>query len=348
MEKVDYLVVGQGIAGSLLAYELLNAGASVMVLNKETEESSSMKAAGIYNPITGRRMIKTWMADELFSGLEAYYSQLEQVLNARFLYPKSIYRPFFSHEEQNDWAGRLADDAYTPYLKQIHPGSRQIPGVLDDFGGLELKKCGFVHLPNMLKAMRKWFDDKGMYRSEVFQYEEMNVSEGEVKYKELRATKVVFCEGPAVAANPYWNSLPFKPVKGEILEIATNLPENEILNRGVFVLPKNGKYSVGSTYDHDHLDYKPTAKGINNLKGRLKKIYEGDYQEVGATAGVRPATYDRKPFLGWHPEFPSVGIFNGFGTKGVSLIPFFACHMVNYCLRDAELLPEVAVSRTYE
>ena len=82
MEKVDYLIVGQGIAGSLLAYELEQAGRRVLVLNEEKENTSSNKAAGIYNPITGRKLVKTWLADELFPGLEGYYLGLEQTLGA--------------------------------------------------------------------------------------------------------------------------------------------------------------------------------------------------------------------------------------------------------------------------
>lgn len=348
MEKVDYLVVGQGIAGSLLAYELLGHGASVLVIDQEIAETSSMKAAGIYNPITGRKMVKTWMADELFENLETYYQQLEQELGADFIYPMPIYRPFYGHEEQNDWAGRASDDAFRPYIKKLHARSRGVAGVKDDFGGLELQRSGYVHLPRLLGAMRNWLQAKGNYRAQVFQYDNLTMDGGEVVYEDVQATRIIFCEGPAVMSNPYWKDLPFKLVKGEILEIATDLPKDEILNRGVFVLPKNGNYSVGSTYDHSTLDFEPSPEGIKNLKERLAKLYDGPSQQVGATAGVRPATFDRKPFLGWHPKYPSVGIFNGFGTKGVSLVPYFARQMVNYCLHNGELLPDVAVSRIYK
>lgn len=345
MEKVKYLIVGQGIAGGVLAHQLYSSGETVMILNHETENTSSNKAAGIFNPITGRKMVKTWLADELFFGLEEYYANLEKVLGARFLYSIPIYRPFYGHEEQNDWAGRSSEAAYKPFIKAIHPRSRQIPGICDEFGGLELNYSGYVNLPIMNAALKQFFEYKGLYRSEVFQYHKVEIKEDYVIYNNIRAEKVVFCEGPGVIDNPFWNTLPFKPVKGEILEIDTNLPEDLIINRGVFVLPKNGHFSVGSTYDHQNLNYNPSVNGINSLKERLSKVFNGDYEVVRETAGIRPATYDRKPFIGFHRNYPMLGIFNGFGTKGVSLVPFFASQLVNYLKGEGEIMSDVDVCR---
>ncbi|WP_421873246.1 NAD(P)/FAD-dependent oxidoreductase [Marinoscillum sp.] len=344
MKKVNYLIVGQGIAGSLLAVELIRAGRDVHVINHETENTSSNKAAGIYNPITGRQMVKTWLADSLFPILEPYYQQLEREVDLKFLYPKSIYRPFYSHEELNDWEGKAAELAYQPYIKEILTKASGIKGVRDEFGGLLLNYSGYVNLPDMIRGIRHVLEDKGNYTNELFDHSQLKLADG-AHYKNIKADYVIFCDGPMVTDNPLWNYLPFKPVKGEILEIDTTLPEDMIVNRGVFVLPKNGHFSVGSTYDHDHLDYVPSEKGIKNLQDRLHKLYQKEYTIVSKSAGVRPATYDRRPFIGQHTDHPQVGIFNGFGTKGVSLVPFFAGQYVNYLERSGELLPEVDVRR---
>jgi len=345
VEKVDYLIVGQGIAGSLLAYELGQAGRRVLVLNEEKENTSSNKAAGIYNPITGRKFVKTWLADELFPGLEGYYLGLEQTLGAHFIHPMSIYRPFFNFEEQNDWSVKASEAEYAPFVKELRAKSMQLPGVIDPVGGLVLDLCGYVNLPIMLRHLKKYFLDKGAYRAEVFQYDQMTINEREVTYKDIVAEKVIFCEGPMAVNNPYWGWLPFKLVKGEILEIDSPLPTDLILNRGVFVLPKNGHFSVGSTYDHAQLDYEPSESGIKNLKDRLGKLYQGEYAVVSESAGVRPATFDRRPLIGFHQDLPRIGIFNGFGTKGVSLVPYFARQLVNYLNGDGVIIPEVNVSR---
>mgnify|MGYP002652033565 CR=1 FL=1 len=344
MKKVKYLIVGQGIAGSLLAVELIRSGSEVHVINYETENTSSNKAAGIYNPITGRKMVKTWLADSLFPNLEPYYKQLELELEAKFLHSKTIYRPFYSNEELNDWAGKAAELSYKPYIKEICTSPSGIVGVQDPYGGLFLNYSGYVDIPTLTISIRKALIDKGSYTNELFDFEQLKIN-SQVSYKDFGADHVLFCDGPRVGENPYWNYLPFRPVKGEILEIDTSLPTDTIVNRGVFVLPKKGHFSVGSTYDHDNLDYVPSMKGIKNLKDRLRKLYQGDYTVVSESAGVRPATFDRRPFIGSHPNQHRVGLFNGFGTKGVSLVPYFAGQYVNYLKRGGELLAEVDVIR---
>lgn len=345
MKKVDYLIVGQGIAGSVLALELLKADKEIFIINRETENTSSNKAGGLYNPITGRNMVKTWLADELFSGLEQYYQSLETLLEANFLFPKPIYRPFFSFEEQNDWQGRAPNTDYAMFVKQIHSNSLNVSGVEDTFGGLELNVCGSVDLPILVGASRKYFINKGVYLSEVFDYDAMEESGKGYIYKDFFAKRVIFCEGPEAIKNPYTKHLPFKPVKGELIDIKTDLPTNRILNRSVFMLPKNGIFRVGSTYDHSSLDYEPTEAGKKNIEARLGKLYRNDYQVVGQSAGVRPATFDRRPFIGFLSRHKNIGVFNGFGTKGVSLVPFFATQYVNYLLGKGDLYPDVDLKR---
>jgi len=343
--KVDFLIVGQGIAGTLLAMELMNSGYKVVVFNEEKPNTSSLKAGGLYNPITGRKMVKTWMADELFLNLESYYQKLEHQLDARFIFPMPIYRLFFNYEEQNDWAAKAADPAYSHFIKELHASSLGIEGVQDEYGGLLLNHSGYVNLPNMLAAARKYLDDRGIYRSEVFQYDQMILQEDNIEYQGLEVGRVIFCDGPEAIKNPYWEHLPFNPVKGETLVISTELPSDMIINRGVFVLPRDGHYVVGATYDHKQLDYEPTAEGIKNLQDRLHKIFKGKYELVSSSAGIRPATFDRRPFIGFHSEHPQIGIFNGFGTKGVSLVPYFAGQLVNYLKGGGQIMDEVNVSR---
>ena len=118
-----------------------------------------------------------------------------------------------------------------------------------------------------------------------------------------------------------------------------------IINQGVFIIPKNDFFTVGSTYDHNLLSYEPQESGIQNLTSRLKKIYQGSFQIVEKRAGIRPATHDRKPYIGFHKNFGTIGIFNGFGTKGVSLSPYFAKHFVSVLENKIALDKEIDVQR---
>jgi len=64
--EYDYLVIGQGLAGSAIALQLLKRNRKFMVLDQPHQNNSSAVAAGIFNPITGKKWVKTWLAEQLF------------------------------------------------------------------------------------------------------------------------------------------------------------------------------------------------------------------------------------------------------------------------------------------
>lgn len=341
MGKVDVLVVGQGIAGSILAHQLIRAGMEVLVIDDGQQVTSSYRAAGIYNPVTGRQAVLTWMASALFSYLEAYYPELERTVDAHFFHPKTIYRPFHSIEDQNEWQGKVDNPSLHGFIEDMPNRSLGIHGVQDEYGGLLLRQSGYVDLPVMLKAVRQWLQRQGVLLENTFVQQRLQTNGTAARYENITARWVVRCEG----VRGTQASLPYRPVRGDLLHIKTNLPEHLIINRGVFILPRGGTHLVGSTYDHQFLDFEPREKGVQELKTRLSTLYQGDYELVSTSAGVRPATYDRKPFIGKVPESETLVVFNGFGTKGVSLIPFFAEQLVNYLSRGEKLMDEVSISR---
>lgn len=341
--KVDYIIVGQGLAGSWLAYEMMQIGLSIIVLNEDKAETSSKKAAGIYNPITGRKMVKTWRADQLFPSLESKYEELEKLTGESFLHPTPIYRPFKLIEDQNDWDGKVADHSYKSFLKELRVSSLGLEHIQDELGGIIINQSGYVDIPVMLDAIQNYLKSKGVYHSEVFDYERIEINSESVTYKDHLANKIIFCEG-SLSDNPYWN-LPFKPVRGEIIDIACALQSDYIINQGVFMIPKGDRFTIGSTYDHNNLSYEPQESGIKSLEERLKKLFSGEYQILEKRAGVRPATHDRKPYIGLHHKYKTLGIFNGFGTKGVSLTPHFAKHFVDVLQGKSEIDEEVHVQR---
>lgn len=66
MAEFDYLIVGQGIAGTLLTHFLLKKNKKFLVADLYNPNSASSVAAGLFNPVTGRRLVKTWKADSIF------------------------------------------------------------------------------------------------------------------------------------------------------------------------------------------------------------------------------------------------------------------------------------------
>ena len=108
--KVDCIIAGQGLAGSLLAWFLLKQGKSILVVDDGFIQSSSRVAAGIIHPITGRRLVKTWKADTLIPYAFNCYREIESVLNESFFYDSPILEIFTSIQHRNEWMSRSAEE----------------------------------------------------------------------------------------------------------------------------------------------------------------------------------------------------------------------------------------------
>ena len=346
--RVEYLIVGAGIAGSVLADHLIKAGKSIFVIDDPNLSNSSRVAGGLYNPITGRQMVKTWNCDQLFDYLIPYYQQLEEQLGEKFLFDIPIYRPFFSIEEQNEWMAKSAEEAYEPYIGQIKSKPMLPDEVSNPHGGLLLNKSGYLDTEVFLTAFKAHLISISRFKEESFDFNDLKRKALGFEYRNIEASKVIFCDGRISIDNPYFSWLPFNLVKGELLFFKSDVMPRVIYNRGVFVIPLgDGLCKCGSTYDHNDLDEIPTNKARNELLDRVKKLINFDFEIIDQKAGVRPATRDRKPFIGEHPEEKGIWVFNGLGTKGVSLAPFYARQLVRHLEGQESLDSEVNIDRFF-
>lgn len=344
----DFVIVGQGLAGSVLAYSLWKQGQSVLVLDNPNLASSSKVAGGIYNPVTGKKLTKTWMADDLFPFLADFYTELEKVLGESFFYPLPIYRPFSNIQIQEVFKQEGATDGFAGFGTVDFQGDTYQELVQYSLGGVTTNHSGWLDLPKMLKAFRTFFLEKGILKE--IQLNLDNVLPEQLVYADnhvqISFKKLIFCEGDHARRNPFFNWLPFTSVKGEVLTVKIAQDFDEIINQGVFVIPLgNQSYRVGATYSWHALDGVPTESAQEELLTKYKKLMKPPCEVVEHLAGVRPATKDRRPFLGLHPRFSQLAIFNGLGSKGVSLAPYFAKEMADFLLIEKELNPEVNINR---
>jgi glycine oxidase len=345
--EIDFLIIGQGLAGTALAYRLEQAGQKIVLIDQPEANKSSRVAAGLYNPVTGRKMVKSWMAEHLFPVIEPFYEELERVSGRQFLTRKKIYRPFLSIEEQNEWMGHSSDPSIGMFIEKIFTES-QYPEMRDPFGGVLLKMSGWLNINKFLDGMTGYFGDK------LFQKKfEENLLEKRAdgwKYGDISTKNLIFCNGLEALKSRFFNYLPFAPVKGEILEVEQDFDPDFIANRGVFrVQLSKGVYRVGSTYTWHDLDIGPTDSAKKEILDKLQDLVRVPVSSViSHRTGIRPATKDRKPFLGKHPIEDSVYIFNGFGAKGVSLIPYFSTMMTEYLIKSQPIIAEVDIARYFK
>ncbi|MHA7130767.1 NAD(P)/FAD-dependent oxidoreductase [Algoriphagus namhaensis] len=344
--KIDFLLIGQGLAGSILGYRLLKAGKTLRIIDQPASNRSSRIAAGLYNPITGRKMVKTWWADLLFPAIQPLYRELESVTKRYFLEETDIYRPFLTIEEQNEWMGKSAEEAFSPYVRQVFQNSRN-SAIQDPFGGVLLKNSGWLNTVSFLDAMQDYFGESLI--QDKFDESKLAELDSGWNYDGQEYSALIFANGLGAMETSFFDFLPFAPVKGEILELSQNFTPDYIVNRGVFRVSISEKiHRVGSTYTKHDLDRGVTEDAKKELLERLADLIHEPVKEVlSHKFGIRPATRDRKPFLGKHPDKESVYCFNGFGAKGVSLIPYLSQVMVDYLLGKRGLEKEVDIARYF-
>ena len=350
MEKdFDYLIVRQGIAGTSLAMHLLDLDKKILIVSDSSLPSSSKVAAGIFNPLTGKKLVKTWLADDLFPYAKGFYAYLEAILGEKFVHQTPIYRPFRSIAEQNTYLAQTADPKIASYVKQEGDPADLTNYINADFGGLEVIKSGWIDLPILLKQSQDYFLENDLLVDEKFDFNTLSVSADSIEWKGRTFEKLVLCQGFMALENDFFNWLPFAPVKGQILDIETDVPlQDYIVNQGIFMFPTKGNVArVGATYSWDPLDWKPTNEATAELQEKLDALLKIPYRIKTEVAGIRPSVKDRRPIIGVHPEHHNVAIFNGLGTKGVTLAPFFANELAQHLENGKELNPLVNIQRYF-
>jgi glycine/D-amino acid oxidase-like deaminating enzyme len=135
--------------------------------------------------------------------------------------------------------------------------------------------------------------------------------------------------------------------KGESLVISIEgLSENEILNRGNWVLPLGGaRARVGSTHEPGRRDCECTAEGRSVLERSATEITGRKFSVLAHEAGVRVYLPDRRPVMGWISPEQRVGVFNGLGAKGALYGPAMAKAWAAHLARGEPIDAELDVNR---
>lgn len=342
--KVDYIIVGQGIAGSMVAHFLLQQHKKILVIDELNLHSSSNIAAGVINPITGRRMVKSWMIDDLLPFAKTTYRLLEKELDTSFFHQMELIKLFSSSDDSRIWKSKQDNTEYQDYLGDIIDIKDE--NLTAPFQAGIIHQACWMDVPLFVRSFRNKLKQNRQLLEERFDSTCLKM-DGHIYYKDVVAERIIFCEGYQASLNPWFDFIPFTVAKGEHLVIHSDkLNLKNVLNKNVFVIPKgNNTYNVGSTFSWDDLTDQVTDKGRQELKDKIDKMIKCDYEIIEERAAVRPTIQDRRPVIGRHPEYENVYIFNGLGTKGVSLSPYFANHFVQYLAGNVHILPEISVNR---
>lgn len=345
----EFIIVGRGLAASVLMHAFHHNQISFVTVGSPQLTSCSRVAAGIWNPVVFKRLTKSWLAPELVPFLINFYGDAEKLLGKKLIHKREIIKPFTEDHEKKLWL-KKADHELSDFLdERIYPGDD--PELINcrienDYG--VVKQSGNLEMTTFLDETSSFFADR--IRTEEFDYDHLQVAPGKVVYGDLTARNIIFCEGHLIKHNPWFRWIKLKPAKGETLTIQTEglRLKNKILNRNGFLMDLGGgKYKVGATYEWTQEEENPTQAGLLQLKAKLRDLIACESTVVSHEAGLRPSSPDRRPLIGAHPLHPNLFLFNGLGTKGVMLAPFFAGNFVNFYLQKGLLHREVNVNRFY-
>lgn len=342
----DVVIIGHGLAGATLARALEQLGQKVLIINQPLPGAASQVASGMWNPLTFRLLLKSWRVDELLPVALDFYTAESARLGAPMLQNLEILRIFPDDAANVRWQERLQEPAFEAYLSPEKPTS--LPHNIDikQKQGL-VKQAGWLNLPVYLQHDKACRLANGSLLEQPFELADVHFSPDGLRWNNISAQQLVLCRGQFERHHSSFDWLPLKPAQGDILTL--HIPQiklQHIYNAGFFILPLgNDHYRLGATYEWEQLAAGPTAAGKSELLAKFEAMYYGPYELIDHQGGIRPTVADRRPLLGFHPAQAQLAIFNGLGTKGVMIAPYFAQQMAKRLCGIGTIEDEVNIKR---
>jgi len=336
----DFLIAGQGLAGTFLALALIERGQRVLVADPGHAGAASSAASGLVSPVTGQRLTRAGDLEALLPAVRARLDYIAGLLGGPVHREAATLRYLVGDRPRTAWLRRREDPAYAGYLA---------PGPEPD--SVWIRQGLVVDVEGLLQGVRGWLAERGRLVAEAVAPAELTADSGGVGWKGRRFGRAIFCQGAGLQGNPWFPEAPMRPVKGQSLEgTAPELPAHPV-NRRKTLVPLGGKrFRIGGTYDRTGTDAEPTLEGRWILEETLAGLLTNPEQATITRqfAGLRPTTPDGMPLMGRHPDQPRVGLFNGLGSKGLLLGPYYADRLAEALIKDGPVPEEAAWDRFEE
>ena len=340
---------GQGLAGSILAWYLIKENKKVVVVEDKNASSATEVASGLMHPVTGRRIVKSWRADEFIPIAVNLFQQIENELNTRFFYHLPILEIYHDHGHRNDWMNRSITTGIGEFIGKDYNVQELPKSLIAPLGALELKKTGWLDATAFKLAMQQWLIANNAYREGTIDYHSLQKEKDIFCYQDFTFDKIIDCRGYYSSLSTSWSYLPFNPAKGEEIIFTSNnndLWKDFIYHNTFKIIPTNKhEFRFGATYAWNECTNEITSDAKEKLINGLTSLLNSPFEIVGQRAGIRPATKDRRPFLGKHPIDKNHFIFNGLGSKGVSAAPTLAKEMSDFLLHNKAINQEYTLDR---
>jgi glycine/D-amino acid oxidase-like deaminating enzyme len=337
--KIDTLIAGQGLAGSVLAWHLIGKGQRVLVVDRDEVNTSSKVAAGLVTPLAGARFNLPEGLETRLDYARSFYWKHEEASGATFFHHRRIARLFQSEAERAAWNGRLSTegDRYARFHEALRIDGERFHA---PHGGFEMKEGGWLDVPAFLEYTRQALLERAAYAIGQVKSSDIELEDHAIRWKNVTAGRVVFCEGWRGNQNRFFDWIPMNAALGDILDLEIPQLEDEtrIVSRGGWLIPLGGgRFRAGSNYRHQFTSEAPDEAGRTEVLNKLGKITPVTPLVVTHRSAVRPIIRRSQVFMGVHPAHRRVAFFNGLGSKGVLNGPWYAAQLANHLLDGAPL-----------
>jgi glycine oxidase len=326
------MILGQGIAGSLLAYELIKLGISVVVLDNGNKWSATKVAAGLVDGITGKRFaLSEGVPDSIFE-IERYYAGLEKEFGCQLYSKIPSHRLFIDEENKAKYERRKQHPDYAPFYKcEIPAGSNEM--MQAPLGGVSLNYSGMLNTNLFLEKLREFLEKHNAYQLQDVEWADITITPESITAYSHQAKIMVDCRGYQASLNPLFADIAYRHAKGEILQLKIPSPDHSeaphVWNRNHWLARLHDKtYKFGATYEWDDLNPNPTESGKRFLANACKDLMKQPYEIIGHQAAIRCIPSQNIPVVKFHDTVKNCALFTGLGSKGVLLGPKYAKKLV--------------------
>lgn len=346
MKQFDYMIVGQGLAGTILGFQLREKGKSVVIIDKHREQTSSKVALGAYNPMVLKRFTPCWNVELQLKPLYDFVDTFEKTYRVSIHESLKLWRKFHSVQEQNLWLEKSEHPRLKAFMNP-HFIPNENDKINAEFGYGEVNNSGRVQLEKLISIFKDNLQREECFLDDDFNYDALVVSHSSVTYKSFKADKLIFCEGHRLTNNPYFNYLPLMRTKGEILTVKLKgFQVKQLLKSNISVLSLGDDlYKVGATFNWTNKDEITTDEAREELLNKLAELVCMQPEVIRHEAGLRPTVKDRRALIGSHPIYKNVLVFNGLGTRGLLIAPYLSLQLIDFMEKGTPLHPEVDIKR---
>jgi glycine oxidase len=335
LQKSDVVhIVGQGLAGTALALRLIAEGYRVHVHDDGHRTSSSMVAAGMWNPLSFVNLKVAARASEMLECMSRIYPEFERMLGISCYHPMPLMRIFPDAGAANIWEERAESPALRPFM-DLESSCQLSESFHTPHGFGHVRHAGWLDLRLLLDAAKSFIANEG-------QYTERGITREEIGRWLDQGEWVIQCTGWRLPGDDFGADLPLLPNKGQVYTLRIDgLDESYMTSFGRFTIPLgNGHFRVGSTYELRPKDALPSSVGEEILVDAAK-VLRNSFEVIDHQAGFRPTTLDRFPIVGFHQQYSRLGIFTGFGSRGVISVPYHAQQLFHHWIEGEELPFEI-------